>query len=445
MFCFSTYRKPALLNLKNVLINPSVKRYIFNSSWMLAEQCLRIIAGVFVGIYIARYLGPEKYGVLSYSLAISAFALAISKLGMDAVLVRELSVKHAKTDLLIGTSFWLMLMAAIVCYLIMLVGVWLLNESSDIKLYILLMSSSVFFSVFLVGDYYFQANVEAKFSAMCKVFTLLIMSIAKLVLVFLGADIFYFVLFALFDHVLLAFFLFFFICKIHGIRIFKFFNKGVAKVMLRSSLPMVLTAVASLIYMRIDQVMIRSMLGMHEVGIYSAAVRVYEAWIVFPYIVTVSLIPAIVRLKEGDKKNYHLRLEQLFKLVIWMSVAVAVIVTLLGEQVMVFAFGDSYASSGPVLSIVMWTAVLASIGSVSARFFNVERMERKIASRTILAAVMNVLLNYIMIPAYGIEGAAISTLVCMLVANYLLDWFDKDLTELLAIKHRAIFGRLCKR
>lgn len=412
---------------------------------MLAEQCLRIIAGVFVGIYIARYLGPEKYGVLSYSLAISAFALAISKLGMDAVLVRELSVKHAKTDLLIGTSFWLMLMAAIVCYLIMLVGVWLLNESSDIKLYILLMSSSVFFSVFLVGDYYFQANVEAKFSAMCKVFTLLIMSIAKLVLVFLGADIFYFVLFALFDHVLLAFFLFFFICKIHGIRIFKFFNKGVAKVMLRSSLPMVLTAVASLIYMRIDQVMIRSMLGMHEVGIYSAAVRVYEAWIVFPYIVTVSLIPAIVRLKEGDKKNYHLRLEQLFKLVIWMSVAVAVIVTLLGEQVMVFAFGDSYASSGPVLSIVMWTAVLASIGSVSARFFNVERMERKIASRTILAAVMNVLLNYIMIPAYGIEGAAISTLVCMLVANYLLDWFDKDLTELLAIKHRAILGRLCKR
>jgi O-antigen/teichoic acid export membrane protein len=88
----------------------------------------------------------------------------------------------------------------------------------------------------------------------------------------------------------------------------------------------------------------------------------------------------------------------------------------------------------------MWTAVFASIGSVSARYFNVERMERKIAFRTMLAALINIGLNFLLIPKYGIEGAAMATLACTFFANYLMDWFDKDLRTLLKIKHRALFG-----
>ncbi|MGE8328335.1 flippase [Pseudomonas urmiensis] len=426
-------------------IGPQVQKYLLNSTWMLVEQCLRLISGVFVGIYIARYLGPEQYGVISYALAISAFALAVSRLGMDAVLVRELVTSKARTNTLMGTAFWMMFTAATFCYMLMVLSVFLSSEQSQVKLYIYIISSSVFFATSLVGDYYFQSRVQAKFSTMCKVAALAVMSIVKLILVFLSADVYYFVLAALADHALLAVFLVIALKRKYNFEFLTCFSWPDARSMLSSVWPMVLTAVASLIYMRIDQVMIRNMLGMYEVGLYSAAVRIYEAWIVLPYVITVSLIPVVVKLRQGDFSTYQLRLVQLFRLVIGLSVVAAVVVSLVGERLMIFAFGSSYSEAAPVLSIVMWSAVFASIGSVSARYFNVERMERKIAFRTLFAAGLNILLNFILIPRYGISGAAIATLICTFIANYVMDWFDRDLTVLLNIKHRAMFWIPLKR
>lgn len=434
-----------MLNLQIFGIRPEIKKYFFNSVWMLAEQGLRIFSGVCVGIYIARYLGPEQYGVISYALAISAFGLAVSRLGMDAVLVRELVADKTRTDLLMGTAFWMMVLAGAICYVVMVVAIFFSAEDIQIKVYVYIVASSVFFATSLVADYYFQSCVQAKFSTMCKVGVLAIMSVVKLLLVGFNAGIDSFVIAALFDHVLLAVFLFLALKRRHSLKFLACFSWREAKVMLASSWPMVLTAVASLIYMRIDQLMIRNMLGMYEVGLYSAAVRIYEAWIVLPYIITVSLIPVIVKLKQGSVDTYRLRMVQLFRLVIGVSIFAAVLVSIVGEPLVIIAFGESYRDAAPVLSIVMWSAVFASIGSVSARYFNVERMERKIAFRTVLAAILNILLNLFLIPEYGISGAAFATLICTFIANYLMDWFDKDLAVLLAIKHRAIFGIPLKR
>ncbi|MNJ44333.1 Polysaccharide biosynthesis protein [compost metagenome] len=359
--------------------------------------------------------------------------------------MRELACSSTRTDTLMGTAFWLMIGAATVCYALMIGVIWWSAENTIVKIYISIISSGVFFATALISDYFFQANVQAKYSAMCKVAALFIMSVVKLLLIFTQADIFYFVVAALFDHIVLAVFLIIALQKINKLRFFKFFSRSDAKVMLSSAWPMVLTAVASLIYMRIDQIMIRKMLGLQEVGIYSAAVRVYEAWIVFPYIITVSLIPLIVKLKQGGVENYHRRLVQLFRLVIGLSAIAAIAVSLFGESMVVLAFGQAYSEAAPILSVVMWTAVFAAIGSVSARYFNVERMERKIAFRTLLAAALNVLLNLILIPAYGVIGAAFSTLFCTIFANYVMDWFDKDLKVLLALKHCAMFGVPIKR
>lgn len=407
---------------------------------MLAEQILRIISGVLVGIYVARYLGPEQFGVLSYALAISAFVLAITRLGMDAVLVRELVGKSSDQTALLGTAFWLMSLAAVACYGIAGVGVYYLEEGADIRLYVLIVAASTFFTSFLVVDYYFQSELKAKYSAICKFCALLFMSVFKLGLIFSGAELVWFVVAALLDNVLVALLFLSMFARLRGFHFLGSFSWPVAGVLLKSAWPMVLTAVAALIYMRIDQVMIRNMLGLREVGIYSAAAKIYESWIVLPYIISVSLLPAIVKLKQGSVLNYQRRLAQMFRLVIWMSALAAIVVSIISEPLMVIAFGEAYRESASVVSIVMWTAVFASMGSISARYFNVERMEKKIALRTALAALMNVGLNLVLIPRYGINGAAIATLLCTIFANYLMDWFDKDLRDLLAIKHRALFG-----
>lgn len=426
--------------LKAVFENKSFQLYFRNSSWMLAEQTLRIISGVLVGIYVARYLGPEQFGVLSYALAISAFVLAITRLGMDAILVRELVGKSSDQVELLGTAYWLMSLAAVACYGIAGVSVYYLEGSADVRLYVLIVTASAFFTSFLVVDYYFQSELKAKYSAICKFCALLFMSVFKLGLIFVEAEFLWFVVAALLDNVFVALLFLSMFARLRGFHFLGSFSWSVAGALLKSAWPMVLTAVAALIYMRIDQVMIRNMLGLHEVGIYSAAAKIYESWIVLPYIISVSLLPAIVKLKQGSVADYQRRLTQLFRLVIWMSVLVAIVVSIVSEPLMVIAFGEAYRESASVVSIVMWTSIFASMGAISARYFNVERMEKKIALRTAVAALMNVGLNFVLIPRYGINGAAVATLLCVFFSNYLMDWFDKDLRDLLAIKHRALFG-----
>lgn len=407
---------------------------------MLAEQILRIISAVFVGIYIARYLGPEKFGVLSYVLAVAAFLMAVSRMGMDAVLVREMVDKPERHQQLMGTAFWIMSIVAVACYLTLLFALYVLDEDTEVKLYLAIISSSCIFTPFLVVDYYFQAEVKAKFSAICKTLVLLFMSFVKLWLIWSGESLIWFVLASLMDHFLLAAILYVMLVGKGGMAFFRYFDLEAAKHMLKGAWPMMLSAIAVLIYMRIDQIMIRNILGMQEVGIYSAATRIYEAWMTLPFVISVSLLPLIIKSKGRSVEEYRRRLIQLFRALIYLSVVAALLVGFISEWLMVFAFGEEFRASAPVVSVVMWTAVFAAVGSVSARYFNVERMERKFALRTALAAIINVVLNFIMIPLYGIMGAAISTLICTFFANYLMDWFDRDLRELLAIKHSAVFG-----
>lgn len=412
---------------------------------MLAEQILRIVSGIFVGIYIARHLGPEQFGILSYVLAISAIAMAISRLGMDAVLVRELVSNPQKKEEYLGTAFWLMSGAGVVCYLIIGLTIWASSETDEIKKYALIVATSTAFTSFLSIDYHFQAQLKAKISTICKVLALAAVSIIKITLIYIDASLIWFVIASVLDHILLAIFLIIAMCQSHDLRFIKKYNKDSVLPMLKSAWPIVLSAIAGMILVRIDQVMIRYILDLHQVGIYAAAVKVFEAWIILPYILTVSLLPAIVRLRQGDIDNYHAKMVLFFRLIIWLSLGAAIAATLFSESLMVIAFGESYRESSSVVTIVMWATVFVAMGSLSARYFNVEHMEKKLLVRSIVAAILNIGMNFILIPLYGIEGAAISTLACFFVINYAMDWLDKDLKTLLNIKHQAIFPFLKKR
>lgn len=426
--------------ISKILSGTVVRLYLFNSFWMMAEQILRIISGVFIGIYIARYLGPEQYGVLSYVLAFATFMMAIARLGMDAILIREIVSNPEEKYLLMGTAFWLMTVVALVCFASACGFIWLSSESTSIKIYAIIIVSGMIFTSCSVMDFYFQSQVQAKYSAICKAIALFLTSVLKIYLICVGADLSWFVLAFLMDYAVLGIIFIAAGTLDNKCRFLKCFSGTKARQMLRSAWPLVLGAIAIQVYMRIDQLMIRSMLGLHEVGIYSAAVRIYEAWVIVTAIITVSLLPAIVKLKQGDEVVYHKRMTQLFRLVIWLSIFAAATVCLISETLTVMAFGEAYRASAPVVDIVMWTAVFAAMGSVSARYFNVENMEKKFALRTALAAILNVGLNFLLIPLYGIKGAAIATLICTFFANYMMDWFDRDLKLLLKIKHRAVFG-----
>lgn len=408
----------------------------------MAEYALKIISAIFVTIYVARYLGPESFGVLSYALAIVAIFMAISRLGMESILVRDYARHPEQVKAYMGTAFSLMFAAAITGMVILSTLIYFFEGNPQNKLYIWVISTGLIFQAFLVVDYGFQAQVQAKYSSIAKSLALGIGSIIKIYLVGIQADLLLFAIAFALDYVIIAAMLF----TTHIIKKqpeFLFvFDRHLVKPLLKSSWPMVLSAVGAMLYMRIDQIMIKNMLDAHQLGLYAAATKIYEGWIIVPYVLSISLLPAIVALKSASSEKYEANLVKLFALVFWSGIIAAVIATLGGDWVIRLTFGKAFAGSSTVLAIVMWTAAFTALGAVSARYLTVEGMEKKIAIRTFVALVVNVLLNLILIPNYGIEGAATATLITILIANYFINYTDKDLKQLLKLCDNAILFKL---
>lgn len=420
-----------------------IKKYLFNSIWLLTDFLLRMVVGVFVVFYVARYLGPESFGVFSYLLAISTLMIAVSRLGMEAILVREVVRKPKDFLLMIGTAFWMMFLTGLVLYLLVGGTYYLYTGGGQESVYLLIIGGGAMFSSFYVVEFYFQSQVKSKYATICRSIVLILMSAMKLLLIFYEAELFWFFVAALMDFAVLAMVFTFSFWYGNDRKLFlKYFSLDEAKIMLKSAWPLVLVAIALQAYMRTDQLMIRNILGVYEVGIYSAAIRISEAWIIIMGAIAISLLPAIIKLKAGNVEMYKYRLIQLYRLVFWLSLFVATVITFFGGEIIIFIFGEEYSESSSVIGVLMWAAVLSSVGAVSARYYNVEGMEKKFASRTVFSAIVNIILNYIFIPRYGIQGAALATFISAFLANYLLDWFDRDLKILLKIKHKAVLGSL---
>jgi len=174
-----------------------------------------------------------------------------------------------------------------------------------------------------------------------------------------------------------------------------------------------------MIYMRIDQVMIKNMLGSKEVGYYAAAVKLSEAWYFIPMAITTSLFPAIINAKKQSEKLYYSRLQQLYDLMIWIAVAIALPTAFLSPWIIKIVYGKEYLPAASVLSISIWSGVFMFIGVASSKWFIVENNIHALLYRTISGAFTNVTLNILLIPIIGINGAAIATLISYCVYGYL--------------------------
>ncbi len=423
------------------MLSQSFIKYFKNSSWMLSEYLLRVISAVFVTVYVARYIGPESFGVLSYALAIVSVFMALSRLGMDSILVRELSKNRDNTPVILGTAFWLMFVFAIVSYVVLWFITQLVEDDPEIRLYIWIIASGIISQVFFVVDYSFQSQVQAKYSSIAKSVALGISSLFKVYLVYLEVDLLILTIAFALDFALIALFL----LITHGLKqqpnFFIRFDKSYVKPLLKSSWPMVLSALAIVLYMRVDQIMIKSMLGVYDLGLYSAATRIYEGWIMIFSIISASLLPVLVKLKASTPEQYEKKLSQMFSFMFWSAAVGAIFSTLFGYEIIFLAFGAEFVEPKTVFVfvIIMWSASFAAIGSLTARYLTVEGMEKKIAFRTFIALVINIILNMLLIPQYGIEGAAISTLIAIVSGNYIVNYLDKELKALVVISNKGIF------
>lgn len=393
---------------------------------------------LFVGIWVARYLGPERFGLFSYAQSFVGLFAVIATLGLDTIVVRELVKDESKTDKILGTALWLKLMGACTVLGILAIAINFTSNDGYTNTLIFIIASATIFQSFNVVDFYFQSKVMSKYVVYANIISLLISSIIKVILILNEASLISFAWVVLFDSFVLASGLIYFFLKNSTFKIKNLtFNKSTAVDLLHDSWPLILTGIVISIYMRIDQVMIKQMLDSEAVGQYAAAVSLSEAWYIIPIVITSSLFPAIINARKQSEDLYYARLQKLYDLMLWMAIAIALPMTFLSDWLVELLYGKQYNEAGSVLLIHIWAAVFVFLGVAFNKYLICENFVKKSFYRTLSGAVINIMLNYLLIPKYGIQGAAIATLLSQFMANYAYDIFDKQLHHQFAMKTKA--------
>lgn len=208
------------------------------------------------------------------------------------------------------------------------------------------------------------------------------------------------------------------------------FNLHIAKKLLSSSWPLALSGLVISLYMKIDQIMIKEMLNVEAVGQYAAAVRLSEAWYFLPIVIAKSLFPAIINAKETSESLYYKRLQHLYTLMIWLAIGIAFPITIWSDHLISVSFGKNYSEASSVLKLHAWSGVFVFLGVAFSRFLVTENLFINSCYRTSTGAFFNIVLNYFLISKYGIQGAAIATILSQMIANLLYDIFDKELSPI---------------
>jgi O-antigen/teichoic acid export membrane protein len=416
-----------IAKLKQLQNHEGFMKYFINTGWLFGEKILRLVVGLSVGVWVARYLGPEKYGLFSYAASFVGLFSVIATLGLDGLVVRELVKDESRRDELIGTAFWLKLMGALGVLVILAIAINFTSNDAFTNTLVFIIASATIFQSFNVVDVYFQSKVISKYAVFTNVIALLLSTMVKIALVLNEAPLVAFAWVILFDSFVLAIgFMHFYIKNIITFK-FKYlkFIKTTAVDLLRDSWPLILSGVAIVIYMKIDQVMIKQMMDAEAVGQYAAAVRLSEVWYFLPMVIASSLFPAIINAKKKSKELYYSRLRVFYSLMIWMAIVVALPITFLSDWIVNLLYGEEYNKAGPVLMIHIWAAVFVFMGVASSKWLLNENLQIYSSINTGLGALINIILNLILIPKMGIIGAAWSTVISYAMSGYLLLAFNK--------------------
>lgn len=394
------------------------QKYLKNTGWLMFGKFLAL----FINALVARYLQPKSFGDLNFASALTAIVAAVGTLGLDTFIIRELINEPSKKNEILGTSLWLRI--GINLFLLPLcIGIYLLlhhfssNPGTALTWVVFFYALPALFKSFNIIDAYFQSQVQSKYVVQVQNIGILISTGLKAILVLVNASLIWFALIITIDAILLAIGLVIMYNR-QGLKLRNWkFNTNRAKTLLKQSYPLMFSAVMVSIYMKIDQVMLKSV-GSAVVGIYSAAANLSEAWFFIPVAIVSSVFPAIINARKTDLNRYNKRLVNLYDLLVCISLPVAIFVSFFSADIIHIVYGKGYDGAGQMLSIHIWSGVFVFLGIASSQFLLAEGYTNIAFQRTAVGAVLNILLNFWLIPKYGGVGTSIATLIAYAMSTF---------------------------
>jgi O-antigen/teichoic acid export membrane protein len=409
-----------------------------NASWLIGIRIFRLVVGVIVLGAVGRYLGPEQFGVLNYAIALTAIFGVFATLGMDGIIIRELVNRPNETHHVMGTAFVLRLLGAVAAMILVLSASLVSRDNGQIVTLALFVSLCFIPGSLEVIELWFQKNIMARHTAVARILATLLISGARLALVYYQAPLEYFALMQAVDTLCggLALMVAF---RGRGQPISTWRFKGeIARTLLRDSWPLIASGFLVAIYMRVEQVLVKNVLGDYAVGIYFSATRITEVWSFVPAALLTTLYPVLVAKRREVPDKYQLHLQTVFDLLTGLGYLIAMGMTLLGPVAIPQIFGEKYREAIPILIIQAWAAPILCSALTRAQVMLLENRTIYHTPIALMGIALNIPLALWLMQIYGAKGAALAVLVTSLLTGFLTSFLFSGLRAS-AIKQTRAF------
>lgn len=406
---------------RRVRARPMLARLLGNSAWQIGDKVSRMGVNVIVTAYVARYLGPDGYGLINFAAALVALFSSFALFGLPAVVVRDLVQRPQERSRILASALSLRLVGGVLA-ISLCVGTTSLLRGGDPQsvLVVLIVACSALPQAWDVIDYDYQSRIDARPIVVARNVSFLAFAGLKVVMILLRAPVTSFAA-ALSGEMALAAALMAWRWRADGLGVgIRCASRREILRLASDSWPLIVTGLSVSLYMRVDQVMLGKMMGNTGVGLFSAAVRVSEALYFLPVAVATTVAPALTALRSRSIAEYERRFVAVNRILAWPALAVAGVFALYAHPIILALYGPRYAAAAEVLSIHTWAGVLVSLGVCGGLWLTNEGYMRYSMYQTLAGAAVNVVLNLLMIPRFGIIGAAVASCAGQLTAVVLI-------------------------
>jgi O-antigen/teichoic acid export membrane protein len=385
---------------------------IKNTLYIFAGRASNAVFILLLTLVVSRQLGPALFGIFSFLTAVVVSANCFSNLGLDTWMVREVTKTPSQGQQYLSNIIGLKIGTSVVT----IVLVFLVFRTTSLPqttlsllwvLSISLLFNTISQTLWHYGNCFkefFYHSVLWAASNMIKAGTgislvLLFHELEPLIWGIVAAE---------------AIALIISFCVIRN-RFGAFvpeFQFMVWKNFLVRSTPIAMGMIFSVLYFRLDIVMLQLMTGEKTVGFYSAAYRLFEVAVVLPHSFMLVLFPTLVEEYHSDQSQFKSRFKKVLVLYSLIGGGIALVLWSLSHAVIRTMYGDKFLLSADILEVLSWAILLFFINFLLSNLLIASGLEKIIAWNLVGATVLNISLNLIWIPNYGAIGAAWATLFC---------------------------------
>lgn len=400
-------------------------KVFFNINWILLEKVSKVFLAGITSLIIARYLGPSGLGLLSLALSIYSIFFVISSLGLERIILRELGEPENSPESVIGSALILRSFGSLIAFISLNVGVAQFYQENDkLQLMTFLLSLTFFISIGNTFESYYRKQLRSKNVTAVRVLALFLSATLKLSIVGMQLDVIWFVLPAIIDVIFTT--LGFAYLRLNDVKMtlgrLNYSFKDAGK-MLSFAWPLTLSGIAGTLYFHMDRLVILEFMSESDVGRYALLAQLVSMLGVAFSAINLSLTPFLNKVYFENAQLYWTTLREVTAYKVLLAVGIGLCLPFVVDYAVPILAGEGFVYSQAVLWCFSAYIVCNALSSLNIEYWVLQRVVKPIFYIRILTLVINLLLNILLIPKIGIVGAAIATLVSMMLQAFIFPLF----------------------